>query len=121
MLTIKFFVMKTLLKNLNFGALVALTMVVTLTVSWKNHESKRLTFQWFEVSDNGSGNTNKVIVGDYPGGQPGAECEQPEGDMCAVPIDRQSYTGPINTLAHAYQLQTEGKILVGEPVYREEE
>lgn len=113
--------MKTLLKNLNFGALLALALVVTLTVSWKNHESKRLTFQWFEVSDNGSGNTNKVIVGDYPGGQPGAECEQPEGDMCAVPIDRQSYTGPINTLAHAYQLQTEGKILVGEPVYREEE
>ncbi|WP_312365343.1 hypothetical protein [Sphingobacterium sp.] len=41
--------MKTILKKLNLGAIAVLLGVVGLTVSWKNHESKKATATWYEV------------------------------------------------------------------------
>jgi len=42
-------IMKTILKKLNLGAIAVLLGVVGLTVSWKNHESKKATATWYEV------------------------------------------------------------------------
>lgn len=90
MLILKFFVMKSLLKNLNFGALVVLASVVTLTVSWKNHESKKATPTWYQVSliNPAGGNiaTNQKIDGLYPGGAPSGSCNTSPGATCAVQL-----------------------------------
>lgn len=102
--------MKSFFKNLNLGAVIALVSVVTLTVSWKNHESK-LAAQWYEVNETSPTDSNREIVDVYPGGNPGTECALPSGKMCAVKIDLKSYTGPLpETVEDAQTLHNSGQI-----------
>ncbi|RKE52303.1 hypothetical protein [Sphingobacterium detergens] len=112
--------MNSLLKKLNLGAIAALVGIVGLTVSWKNHESK-LAPVWLEVNDTGTPGTpsNQQIVGNYPGGTPGGECDQTTDRMCAVQIDFKSYTGPRPTnLAQANALEASGQIEIVESLYK---
>ncbi|MGB3063133.1 hypothetical protein [Sphingobacterium thalpophilum] len=79
--------MKTLFKNLNFGALVVLISVVTLTVSWKNHESKKATPTWYSVTvtdlSDPNNPANQRIDAEY-GGTPSGSCNTNPGIRCAV-------------------------------------
>ncbi|WP_313240264.1 hypothetical protein [Sphingobacterium multivorum] len=84
--------MKTLLKNLNFGALLALASVVTLTVSWKNHETNSKAANWYQVQLRSGGSTSTLsdfeIVGAYPGGSPSGNCNTTtKPEICAVYMD----------------------------------
>lgn len=82
--------MKALLKKLNIGALVALISVVTLTVSWKNYESKIAAPTWYQITADPSDPTNKEkqeIDGVYPGGTPSGSCNTSPGLTCAVLLD----------------------------------
>jgi len=84
--------MKTLIKNLNFGALLALASVVTLTVSWKNHETNSKAANWYQVQLKSGGSTSTLsdfeIVGAYPGGSPSGNCNTPtKPEICAVYMD----------------------------------
>ncbi|AIM39244.1 hypothetical protein KO02_23060 [Sphingobacterium sp. ML3W] len=82
--------MKKILKNLNIGALIALISVVTMTVSWKNHEGKKATPTWYQVSlispTGGNIATNQKIDGLYPGGAPSGSCNNLAGATCAVQL-----------------------------------
>ncbi|WP_313240008.1 hypothetical protein [Sphingobacterium multivorum] len=83
--------MKTILKKLNLGAITVLMGVVGLTVSWKNHESKKATPTWYQVSlinpANGNTPSNQKIEGLYPGGEPsGIDCNTSPGATCAVQL-----------------------------------
>lgn len=109
--------MRALLKNINMGGLYALGLMALTLVSWKAVESSS-TLEWYRVNDTGTEDADKEIVGTFPNGQPDEDCLLESGSMCAVPIDRKDYTGTINDLEHAYQLQALGQITVGTPVYK---
>ncbi|QIH31491.1 MULTISPECIES: hypothetical protein [Sphingobacterium] len=81
--------MKSFLKNLNLGAIVALLAIVGLTASWKNHENGKLAKKWYRVVDNGSGNSNKIIVEEYPGGTPSTPCASSDvtQPLCAIQLE----------------------------------
>jgi len=87
---LNFFVMKSLLKKLNLGAIAALVGIVGLTVSWKNHESTKATPTWYKVSlispTGGNIPTNQKIEGLYPGGTPSGDCNTGTGKTCAVQL-----------------------------------
>lgn len=71
--------------------------------SWKNYETNKVAAQWFEVEDTGStpGNPdNQQIVGLYPGGAPGTECNRPNGNICAVEMNLDGAPVP-STIAEA--------------------
>jgi len=106
-----------IIKNLNFGGMIALVAMMMLTVSWTVTD-KVVAAEWFAVSDEGSALSDKKISGPYPGGTPGEECQLEDGEMCAVPIDRKNYTGPITDLAHANALEAADLIEVGAPFFR---
>lgn len=103
--------MKNIFKNLNLGALLTLAFVVTLTVSWKNHENNKLAPQWYLVNETSPSDSDRQIGTNYPGGAPGTECALPLGEMCAIKIDLKSYTGPFpETVEEAQVLHDSNQI-----------
>ncbi len=82
--------MTTFLKKLNLGAIVALVGIVGLTVSWKNHESKKLAPQYYAVSitDTSDPNNEANMQIDGPISEPtSGPCTLSSGYVCAVQLD----------------------------------
>ncbi|ULT23557.1 hypothetical protein KUH03_30960 [Sphingobacterium sp. E70] len=76
---LNFKVMRTLLKKLNLGAIIALVGVVGLTASWKNHESKKLAPQWYSVTITDTSDPNNAA-----NQQIGSTIPEPTTGECAT-------------------------------------
>lgn len=81
--------MKNIFKNLNKSGLVALAIAGFFTISWTEVKKNSDDPQWYEVEDHGfplGQPANQEIKGLYPNQEPGTECQEDDGKICAIQL-----------------------------------
>ncbi|MBE8722306.1 hypothetical protein [Sphingobacterium pedocola] len=113
--------MKNIFKNFDKLGIFAFAAAGLFAISWTNLES-RLAPQWYQVTvideDEPHDEPSNLAIGAALPSGPSGPCSLNNGEMCAIPIDRKDYTGPITTVAQAQDLADEEDIDLGTPVFR---
>lgn len=80
--------MRKLFKNFNILGLVAFVAAGIMAISWTEMK-KNTAFQWYQIEENGSTPSEKVILGLYPNGEPTTPCtsEDLTRPLCAAELD----------------------------------
>lgn len=114
--------MNAIFKNLNVGGIVAFALAGLFAISWNAAKVNEEEPQWFAVVDHGStlgDPANQDILGPYPNGEPGEECEEISGEICAIQLTFDpNETDMPGTVAAAIADPT---VTVGDSQYKDEE
>ena len=87
-----------IIKNLNFGGVVALVAMMMLTVSWQDSKVDLAAPQWYNVTITGSDPDplKNQVINPAPQSAPAGDCQGGETTLCAVLLEVTSGPFPTN-------------------------